>query len=157
MPKILFVCTGNMYRSPLAAEIFIRKLLEDGKSGNWVVASAGTWTKPDQPAPQDARLAANNLGLDLGMHRTRLVDAEMLDNQDLILVMESGHKEALVVEFPIARKKIYLLSEVVDQQVYDLPDPMKSGQIIDELAADISAMIERGYTNIFRLAKKLSN
>ncbi len=157
MPKILFVCTGNMYRSPLAAEIFIRKLLEDGKSNKWIVASAGTWTKPDQPAPQDARLAANNLGLDLGKHRTRLVDAEMLDNQDLILVMESGHKEALVVEFPIARKKIYLLSEVVDQQVYDLPDPMKSGQIIDELAADISAMIERGYTNIFRLAKKLSN
>lgn len=71
--------------------------------------------------------------------------------------MESGHRKGLVVEFPIARKKIYLLSEVVDQQADDLPDPMKSGQVIDELAADISAMIERGYTNIFRLAKKLSN
>ncbi len=74
--------------------------------------------------------------------------------QDLILVMERGHKEALSVEFPSARKKIYLLSKAVDDQEYDIPDPLKSGQAIDVLAADISELIERGYPKIIELAKK---
>jgi len=154
MPKILFVCTGNIYRSPLAAAFFVRKLRENKKLKGWVVESAGTWTVPGQSIPQDVLLITEKLGLDLKEHRSRLVNADLLAAQDLILVMERGHKEALGIEFPLVRQKTYLLSEVAGQDVYDIPDPMKSRQKNDTLAADISNLMDRGYQKIIRLAKK---
>ena len=156
MPKILFVCTGNVYRSPLAAAFFVRKLKENKKRKSWMVGSAGTWTVSGRSVSQDVMLAAQKFKLDLKDHTTYMLDADLLAAQDLILVMERGHKEALSVEFPSARKKIYLLSKAVDDQEYDIPDPLKSGQAIDVLAADISKLIERGYPKIIELAKKAS-
>lgn len=155
MPKILFVCTGNVYRSPLAAAFFARKLKENKKRKSWVVGSAGTWTVSGRSVSQDVMLAAQKFKLDLKDHTTYMLDAELIAAQNLILVMERGHKEALSVEFPAARKKIYLLSKAVDDQEYDIPDPLKSGQTIDVLAADISELIERGYPKIIELAKKV--
>ena len=156
MPKILFVCTGNVYRSPLAAAFFARKLKENKKRKSWVVGSAGTWTVSGRSVSQDVMLAAQKFELDLKDHTTYMLDAELVAAQNLILVMERGHKEALSVEFPAARNKIYLLSEAVDGQKYDIPDPLKSGQAIDALAADISELMERGHLKIVDLVERLS-
>ena len=49
MPKVLFVCTANRFRSPLAAAIFKRFLLESQETGRWRVSSAGTWTRSGLP------------------------------------------------------------------------------------------------------------
>lgn len=155
MPKILFVCTGNVYRSPLAAAFFVRKLKENKKRKGWVVGSAGTWTVSGRSVPQEVQLAAKKFDLDLKDHTTYMLDANLLADQNLILVMERGHKEALSYEFPPARNKVYLLAEVVDGEIIDIPDPLKSGQAIDELAADISKLIDRGYLKIIQLAKEL--
>ena len=155
MRKILFVCTGNLYRSPLAAAFFVRKLQENNNQKGWEVGSAGTWTVTGKSVPQEVLLAAEKFGLDLKDHTTSMLDASLLAAQDLILVMEQGHKEALSVEFPSARNKIYLFSEAVDGQKYDIPDPLKSGQAIDALAADISELMERGHLKIVDLVERL--
>ncbi|NOT05943.1 MAG: hypothetical protein HOP27_15215 [Anaerolineales bacterium] len=155
MPKILFVCTGNLYRSPLAAAFFVRKLQENKKQKNWEVGSAGTWTVKGKSVPQEVLIAAEKFGLDLKGHATSMLDTNLLATQDLILVMERGHKEALSVEFPLARNKIYMLSEAVDDQEYDIPDPLKSGQAIDALAADLSELMERGHPKIVDLVERL--
>lgn len=154
MPFILFVCTGNLYRSPLAAALFSQKLQADGQSEGWTVESAGTWTVPGQRVPPDALRVAKTMRLDLTCHRTRQVDQDLLANADLILVMERGHKEALMFEFPSVQKKLHLLSQIADQLPYDIPDPATSGLPFHEIAAELLKLIHRSYAGICQLASQ---
>ncbi len=155
MPSILFVCTGNLYRSPLAAAFFIRKLQQDGLLDEWVIDTAGTWTTPGQSVPAPILRAAAKQGVNLENHKTKLVSRELLAKFDLVLVMENGHKEALSIEFPSFSCKVHLISEVVDRMEYDIPDPAFSGQDAELVAADMSSLIERGYRTICSLANDL--
>ena len=106
MPKILFVCTGNLYRSPLAAAFFVRKLQENNNQKGWEVGSAGTWTVTGKSVPQEVLLASEKFGLDLKDHATSMLDSSLLAAQDLILVMEQGHKEDIPVFRGCRRSKI---------------------------------------------------
>src|SRR5512147_1266331 len=123
MHTILFVCTGNQYRSPIAAEAFRNELMLDGRDAEWIVHSAGTWTAPGQCPPEEAMELARSHGLTIDGHRTRALTASLLAESDLILVMEEGHKESIKAEFPFARQKVHLLSQVVEGTTYDIPDP----------------------------------
>jgi protein-tyrosine phosphatase len=152
MPGILFVCTGNLYRSPLAAAFFRAKLLADGRN-DWTVDSAGTWTQPGQPVSPETIRAAAKFGANLEGHLSQLISADLLSRFDLALVMEQGHKEALDQEFPFASRKTHLISQVVDCLVYDIPDPLSSGQELDILASDLFKLVERGYQTICGLAQ----
>ena len=159
MPSVLFVCTANLYRSPLAAA-FLRSVLKDAPGGEagWVIDSAGTWTKSGTPIHSQTVEDARHFGLDIRSHRSKQVSAELLSRQDLILVMETGHKEALLIEFPEQSKKIHLLSEVIDGRSYDIPDPFSlEGKHDRDVADELHRIITRGYEKIFVLAKKNSN
>src|SRR6266542_967312 len=123
MYSVLFVCTGNQYRSPIAAEVFRELLIRNGRAIEWQVGSAGTWTSPGYRSLPEAVDLARSFGINIDGHITRMVNAQMLESANLVLVMEEGHKESIQVEFPFARKKVYLLSQVVEGLVYDIPDP----------------------------------
>ncbi len=151
MPSILFVCTGNQYRSPIAAAYLSRLLRERGLEG-WQVDSAGTWAVPARPIYPDAAHAASKLGLDVDSHLTRLVDETMLRGYDLILVMEKGHKEALRVEFPAVRERVYLLSEMLDGVLFDVPDPVVSTDGTEVILRDMCDVIRHGLPRIIELA-----
>jgi protein-tyrosine phosphatase len=153
MPRILFVCTANLYRSPLGAALLSQKLGAEGGSRRWRVASAGTWTVPGQHVPARALAAARARGIDLSGHRTRQVDHDLLTKFDLILVMEKGHREALCIEFPFIQPKIHLLSELADQLTYDIADPAKPSLEIEEIVSEMSRLIERAYPAICRLVQ----
>ena len=155
MPGILFVCTGNLYRSPLAAAFFRAKLLAEGRT-DWVVDSAGTWTLPGQPIPPETVRAAAKFGANVEGHLSQLISVDLLSRFDLVIVMEKGHKEALDLEFPFASHKTHLISQVVDHLVCDIPDPLNSGQEIDILASDLYKLVERGYQTICQLAQDAS-
>jgi len=157
MPSILFVCTANRFRSPLAAAILKKYLLESGERGEWQVASAGTWTAPGQPAISLLEPVAGSLGLDLSLHRSVQVDGQLLAAHDLILVMEPGHKEALQVEFPALREQVYLLSDVVEGKKYAVPDTFQSEQQVTEVAMLLRSLIFNGYRRICILATYLHN
>ena len=73
MPLILFVCTANRFRSPIAAACTEQKLQKADLANKWTVISAGTWTTEGIPAHPRAVMAAAALGLDLTAHRTREV------------------------------------------------------------------------------------
>ena len=155
MTGILFVCTGNMYRSPLAAAFFRTRLNANGHI-DWMVDSAGTWTRPGQPVPPETLRAAARFGASVEGHLTQLVSADLLSRFDLVIVMEKGHKEALDQEFPFASHKTHMLSQVADHMVYDILDPMQSEQKIDMLASDLNKVVERGYLTICKLAQDAS-
>jgi protein-tyrosine-phosphatase len=155
MPNVLFVCTGNLYRSPLAAAFFRARLIANSQ-GDWVVESAGTWTLPGQPIPPETLRAAAKFGANVEGHLSQLISADLLSRFDLVIVMEKGHKEALDQEFPFTSHKTHLISQVVDRLVCDIPDPLNSGQEIDMLASDLYKLIERGYPTICELAQDAS-
>jgi len=158
MASVLFVCTANLYRSPLAAA-FLRDALKDVPDGKaWVIDSAGTWTKSGRPIHSQTIEDARRFGLDVRTHRSRQVNAELLSRHDLILVMETGHKEALEIEFPDQANKIHLLSEVVDGRTYDIPDPFSLEWKHDrDIANELHRIITRGYKKIFALANNNSD
>lgn len=123
MPNILFICTANQFRSPLAAAYFSFKLQQAKTPGDWQVSSAGTWTKTGLPAHSKAIELADEFRLDLRSHQTREVNLEIVKDSDLILVMEQGQKESLCFEFSHACPRIYLLSQISSKYAGDIPDP----------------------------------
>ena len=112
--KVLFVCTGNTCRSPMAEGI-LKKMLEDKGVGNLEVSSAGTHGLQNAPASLFAMEVAGDRNLDLSGHRSRRLTAGMIDDADLILAMSQehpdyvkriggtvGHKTFLLKAFPQA-------------------------------------------------------
>lgn len=166
MISVLFVCTANRFRSPLAAAMFSKALGETndreaagaiGRGGEWRVRSAGTWATPGQPALPEVVEAAQRLGLDLADHRSERVSGELLSEYDLILVMQASQQEALLSEFPQLEEYIYLFSHVVERGAYDIPDSFESEQEVIEVAAEMDELIRRGLRYITVLAVALHN
>jgi len=88
--KVLFVCTGNTCRSPMAEGI-LKKMLEDKGVGNLEVSSAGTHGLSNAPASLFAMEVAGDRNIDLSGHRSRRLTPEMIKEADLILAMSQEH------------------------------------------------------------------
>lgn len=88
--NLLFVCTGNTCRSPLAEALARDHLGRRGWS-HVDVASAGTHAEPGAPAARHSLAVGIRRGLDLGAHRSQPLTPELVEWADLILVMGSGH------------------------------------------------------------------
>ena len=124
--KILFVCTGNVCRSPTAAAIFRRKLRETGFDDVIVADSAGTSEAHIGQAPDiRAQLACKKRGLDISQHHARAVDPSDFETADLILAMDWEVLTELQQRSPAPyRHKIQLLMRYAndfDEAV--VPDP----------------------------------
>ena len=155
MPSVLFVCTANRFRSPLAAAFFRDSLQRHPEPGSWHVDSAGTWTVPGLPALPEVVLFAGNHGLDLARHRSKAVTEDLLRANDLILVMGGGQQEALQVEFPAFSERIHLLSQAAEGRTYDIPDLADSAESLLEIGDHLGELIQSGSGNICRLAERL--
>ena len=157
MPSVLFICTANRFRSPLAAAFLIKALEEMGIIESWRIGSAGTWATPGQPVLQTVSDAARGFGIDLSGHRSERVSRPLLSEYDLILVMQASQKEALLSEFPELGERVFLFSDVVERRSYDIPDSPGSGQGVQEIGAELDALIRRGLNYICVLATYLHN
>lgn len=89
---LLFVCTGNTCRSPLAEGI-ARRLLAERQLSDISVSSAGTSAWPDSPASDGALLVSLEHGTDISEHRARQLSPEIVASADLILTMGPHHLE----------------------------------------------------------------
>lgn len=157
MPSVLFVCTANRFRSPLAAAFFRKELGSVDKAGTWEVDSAGAWTVHGLPVLPEVSMIARKYGLDLARHRSKPVTGAMLAGFDLILVMETGHLEALQNEFPSHSDRIYLLSQAAEGRVYSIPDLIHSAETMMEVGGNLHDLIRAGFENICALAIRLQN
>lgn len=93
--NVLFVCSGNTCRSPLA-EVAFRRLLEEAGRHDILVTSAGTGAYGGSPASEGTFLVGLEEGLDLSAHRARLLDEKLVAGADLILTMARGHLARVV-------------------------------------------------------------
>jgi protein-tyrosine-phosphatase len=106
--NILFVCTGNICRSPFAQGLFTKVVAQNGLKG---VAgdSAGLLALPGNAATYMAQRVAAEYGVDLAGHQAKSVSKDLVAWSDLILVMEKSHEDALVTAFQDAIGKVLLL------------------------------------------------
>ena len=91
MKRILFVCTGNICRSPLAAALLQRALTERGVT-EIEVSSAGTGAWDGAPVSEGAYLVGLEQELDLSAHRARLLTRDLVERSDVILTMARHHR-----------------------------------------------------------------
>ena len=148
--RILFVCLGNICRSPAAEGVFCEILKEQGAQSRYIVDSAGTGGYHVGELPDDRmRLHARRRGLDL-THRCRKVEVEDFDNFDLIIGMDAGNLTKLRRLAPSveATRKIHGMAEFFSGGArYDhVPDPYYEGAEGFELVLDL---LQDGCMNLY--------
>lgn len=125
MKNILFVCTGNTCRSPMAEAIFNKMAENAGQE--FSVRSAGLYVLPEEPASKNAVLAAKELGLTLEKHRAQPLTKQLVQDAELVLCMTKSQVEQLVRVCPEAADKVFALKAYARQGA-DIADPYGGSQ-----------------------------
>ncbi len=125
--KILFVCTGNTCRSPMAEGILNQLAKEKGLDIR--AESAGIFAMAGEGAAANAIEAMKRIDIDISSHQSSLVRESLVEEVDLVLTMSQGHKEKLISYLPHLKDRVYLLNEYAFDIDKDLEDPY--GQSIE--------------------------
>ena len=147
MRTILFVCTGNICRSPMAEGLF-RKAVA-GRS-DFRVVSAGLGAPNGQPPSSHAVQAMRELGLDISSIRSRPLTAELVQDAAYIFGMTRGHVDAITLLYPPAADKVFLLrefDETLEAFEKDITDPIGASyafycQCRDQIEQGIASMLK---------------
>lgn len=127
--SVLFVCMGNICRSPLAEGIFRKGLADAGLDGFVMVDSAGTgnWHAGDPPDIRSVETATEN-GIDISMQRARQVSDDDYDRFDLIFAMDRSNEATLKARAPSSQHdRIHLFLDHTLGMRTDVPDPYYGG------------------------------
>lgn len=145
--KILFVCSGNTCRSPLAAAIARRMAVARGLD-ELRITSAGTGALDGSPASDGSLLVGLERGLDLATHRARLLTRALVAEHDLILVMGAGHLEQAEALGGAGKSELLTAYAAGSASGHGIADPYGSDlaqyrETADELEREIARVIDR--------------
>lgn len=143
---ILFVCTGNTCRSPMAAFLAQAKIAEAGLP--WQVSSAGLYAAPGIPMTKAAVDALLRRQVLVGQHASQPVDPDLLERVDYVFTMTAAHRDDLLARFPEAAGKVYQLGVFVEDDMSradgqcDIVDPFGGDEAeYEACAADLEEKI----------------
>lgn len=126
---VMFVCTGNTCRSPMALGV-LRSMLDKRGVSNVRVTSSGTGTLDGYPASTNSIQAAKVHGIDISDHHAQVLTPELVETSDLILALAYGHYQHIAQEFPEAIDKLFMVKSFPDQ------DPSPELSVKDPIGMD---------------------
>ena len=139
---VLFVCTGNTCRSPMAEQIFN----EQARGLSAHAISAGLNAKPGSPINPQAADSLTSLGYTPTEHRSTLVSTEAVEEADVILTFTQDQKDEVAKRFTAAVEKLFTISEYANStsgKHEDVSDPYgKSAEVYKETAETINSLVE---------------
>src|SRR3954468_5380552 len=145
MKTILFICTGNICRSPMAEGIFRQAV--QGR-GNYRVGSAGLGAMEGQPACLHDVEPVRELGIDIASKRSRMLTPDLVAHADYIFGMTHSHVDTVMLLYPQAAEKTFLLrefDETLDTFEKDISDPIGGSY---EVYLNCRDQIEQGIVSI---------
>lgn len=147
LKRVLFVCTGNTCRSPMAEAILTH--MSKQKQFPLEVRSAGIYAVPGDTIAPQAKEVLTSKGIQTE-HRAQRLDQELIEWADVIFTMTQQHKNAILLESPNLDKKVYTLTEYITDDSFDIMDPYGSSvEVYQRCAKEI-------YQHLEELIKKWS-
>src|SRR4051812_45084320 len=153
MKTILFVCTGNICRSPMAEGLFRHAV--KGRS-DFRVISAGVGAVDGMPPSEHAVRALRELGIDISKQRSRMLTGELVQQADYIFGMTHSHVDAITMLYPQATEKTFLLrefDETLDSYENDISDPIGGSFEVYVACRD---QIEQGIASMLKFIEQTS-
>ncbi len=151
MKTILFLCTGNICRSPMAEALFRHAVR--GR-GDFRVLSAGIGAMDGHPPSHYSVLAMRELGMDISHQRSRQLTVELVKQADYIFGMTHGHVDTVGLLYPAAAEKTFLLREFDDTLEpfeKDISDPIGGAYSV---YVDCRDQIEQGVASILNFMEQ---
>ena len=129
-PRVLFVCTGNVCRSPMA-EGFLRHMAK--KAGFEIeVGSAGVGAMDDMTPSRNSVISMKEEGIDISRQLSRMLTPEMMEEYTHVFGLGTGHVDTIRSYFPEAQEKTFVLREFIADDGLDLEVPDPIGGDLDE-------------------------
>jgi len=152
MSMILFVCTGNVCRSPMAAGLLRQRLAEEGLDDRYEVSSVGVRALDGQGASRNAILVMSERYIDITEHVARTISPDDVERASLILTADEQHAELIRQTWTQHAWKVYRLSEMAGRR-QNIKDPYRSSlQKYETCAKTIARYIDEGFERILELA-----
>ncbi len=147
---ILFVCSGNTCRSPMAKALMDKIINEHNKTPKLIkTLSCGTNAINGNLPSAEAVKTMHQYDIDLTKHRAIALNKKLIKKADLVLTMEAKHKDMVLSLDPTANNKTYLITEYIQQGKNGISDPLGKGlTAYHKTAQKLKHILEKVYQKI---------
>lgn len=146
MKKIMFVCTGNVCRSPMAHYYMQKRVNELGLENDFLISSCGTQAIDLEKATTNAILSMEQYGVDLTNHRATNMIRTDIETYDMIVCLTIQHKQSILYHYPKLEGKVKTLKEFCsgEEKYLDIDDPWGfNQQVYQNCAAEIVQYVDK--------------
>ena len=128
MKRVLFICTGNTCRSPMAKALLEKLIQQKSRQDFYEVDSVGLFAVDGLSASQEAIEVLRHENVDLTSHQSQSIVDQIVNWADIIITMTKNHYEQLLDLYPAANDRVFTFSELAGLTESDVTDPYGQGQ-----------------------------